>query len=74
MGESALVKKLLQVMDEYEKDWQQKLRDAEKQVVELKQENEELFEELNRPPSPLDEINDEALKKRLSRLGSPDMR
>jgi hypothetical protein len=73
MGESPLMEKLIQVMDEYERDWQRKLQDAEKRVIELEQENENLREELENPPSPLDEINDEALKKRLSRLGSPPL-
>lgn len=69
MAESSSVNKLIQAVEEYERDWQERLQYFEGRVRALEQEKEELHQELARQRSLLDEISDETLKSRLSKLG-----
>lgn len=73
MTESSLANKLVQVMQEYEEDWQQRLQDSERRVRALERENGQLRKELEKHLSAQDEVIDEVLKKRLSKLGSPPL-
>ncbi len=69
-GRSSLTDDILRVIQKHEGDWQKRLQEHEKRVRALEQENERLHAELEKRPSVLDEITDEVLKERLSRLGS----
>jgi len=68
-----LTNKIFRAIQEYETDWQQRLQEFERRVKSLEQENDKLRKELEKGLSNSDEIIDEALKKRLSRLGSPPL-
>jgi SMC interacting uncharacterized protein involved in chromosome segregation len=76
----SLTNKIIQAIQDHERDWQQRLQDAEnrartleQRVGTLQQENEELRKELNQSGSILSEVTDNELKKRLHRLGSPPL-
>ena len=64
---------ILENLREYERDWQEKLRDLEKQVGALERENERLRKNVDRGRPSMPEIVDAVLKKRLSKLGSPPL-
>jgi hypothetical protein len=72
-GESSLADDVLRVIQEHERDWQQRLQDSEKRGRALEQENERLRKKLDKGTSTLGEITDKVLKERLSRLGSPPL-
>jgi hypothetical protein len=67
---SSLTDDILRVIQKHERAWQKRLQEHENRVRALEQENERLRTELEKRFSVLDEITDEVLKERLSRLGS----
>jgi len=64
----SLVDKILQTVGEYERDWRERLQDAENRARFLEQENSELRERLRESSSALGEISDEILRKRIGAL------
>ncbi len=69
-GGSSLTDEILRVIQKHEGDWQKELQEHKTRVRALEQENERLRTELEKRVSVLDEITDEVLKERLSKLGS----
>ncbi|MBU0495126.1 MAG: TIGR02391 family protein [Chloroflexi bacterium] len=70
MTEASLLKRLGQIAEDYEREWQEKLQGYERRIEVLEQENKELRQELELRLAPLGEISDETLRSRLARLGS----
>jgi hypothetical protein len=60
--------KILQVLQEYEMAWEERVQEAENRVSAVEQENRELCEKLRQSNSALREIIDEVLKKRIGTL------
>lgn len=60
--------KILQVLQEYEMGWQERLQEAENRANAAEQENRKLSEKLRQSNSALREITDEVLKKRIGTL------
>lgn len=60
--------KILQVLQEYEMAWEERLQEAENRATAAEQENRELCEKLRQSNSALREITDEVLKKRIGTL------
>lgn len=69
-GGSSLTDEIIRVIEKHEEGWQKELREHENRTIALEKENERLRTELEKKASVLDEITDEVLKERLSRLGS----
>ncbi len=70
MSDSPLLNSLVQVIEDYERNFQQKLLDAEDTIDRLKKENAELRQELDSGSTILEDVTDEVLKKRLTSLGT----
>jgi hypothetical protein len=68
--ETPLADEILEVIEEHERGWRERLEAFEKRVRALEQENEWLRRELDRGRSALEETGDEVLRERLSRLSS----
>lgn len=64
----SLANKILQVVQEHERDWRERLQNAEDQVRALEQEKEKLREKLDKSSSILNEITDDILKRRVEPL------
>jgi hypothetical protein len=60
--------KILQVLQDYEMSWKEKLQEAENRAITTERENRELLEKLSQSNSALSEITDEILKKRIGTL------
>ena len=60
--------KILQVLQEYETSWQERLKEAENRATSAEQDNRELREKLSQSNSALREITDDVLKKRIGTL------
>jgi hypothetical protein len=73
MTESPLMAKILQVVQEYERDSQQRLEASERRARALEEENKGLHTELKKRTSVWGEIADDVLRERLRRLGSPPL-
>lgn len=73
MTESPLMAKILQVVQEYERDSQQRLDASESRARALEEENKGLHTELEKHTSAWGEIADDVLRERLRRMGSPPL-
>jgi hypothetical protein len=73
MNDSPLLTSLLQVIRDFEIDYQSKLEEANVTIGTLQEENRQLREAAERSQSLLDDIIDEHLRNRLSRLGTPPL-
>lgn len=60
--------KILQVLQEYETSWQERLQEAENRATAAEQENRTLSEKLRQSNSAMSEITDNVLKKRIGTL------
>lgn len=69
-AEPSLANEVLAVVERHERSWRERLEASEERIKELDQENERLHRELERGRSALEEVSDEVLKRRLSRLRS----
>ena len=68
MTESRLSGMIIKLIDDYEKELEQRIECSEKRIAELEMENQELRKRIERCELPLDEISDPALKARLGKL------
>lgn len=60
--------KILQVLQEYETSWQERLQEAENRATVSEQENRTLSEKLRKSNSAMGEVTDDVLKKRIGTL------
>ncbi|MCC7448164.1 MAG: hypothetical protein IT324_12165 [Anaerolineae bacterium] len=70
MTDSLLLNSIFEVIQNYEKEHQNRLVEAEKTIRVLEEENHRLQLELGKGTTLLDEVTDEMLKKRLLALGT----
>ena len=70
MTESPLLNSLLQVIQDYESSYQQRLQTAEEKIKHLEQENNQLQQEIEKGITILDEATDEILRKQLASMAN----